>query len=105
MQAQLHDALLEHGIDTHCVDRYVVAQSKQAVAVAHPVSLVQQLESLTSAPYDACLKHACFFETPHCDPTMCFCTPDQAATAKQQAGIMTYATGVTALYNATTHNT
>lgn len=46
LQDELHALLLPLGINTQVVDRYVVTQSRQAVAVQDPVALVQHLELL-----------------------------------------------------------
>ena len=46
MQEELHQTLLPYGINTKAVDRYVVTQQRQALAVADPVALVQHFELL-----------------------------------------------------------
>ena len=43
-QEELHRLLLRFGINTAVVDRYVVAQSRQAVEVQDPLRLVAHLE-------------------------------------------------------------
>jgi hypothetical protein len=51
--AQLQQHLLTYGINNRVVDRYVVAQQSQAVAVADPVALLQHLEV---RPSNDCVK-------------------------------------------------
>lgn len=46
-QAQLQQELAPYGIATSAVDRFIVTQSRQAVAVADPVALVGSLQALT----------------------------------------------------------
>jgi hypothetical protein len=45
-QDDLHSTLLPYGINTKAIDRYVVTQQRQALAVADPVALVQHFELL-----------------------------------------------------------
>jgi hypothetical protein len=45
LQAELHELLLQHwGVNTAAVQRFIVAQARQAVAVTDPVQLVAHIE-------------------------------------------------------------
>ncbi|KAF8068237.1 dscc1 [Scenedesmus sp. PABB004] len=48
-QAELQAVLARHGLQTAALDRFIVAQSRQAVDVGDPVRLVRRLEMLTGA--------------------------------------------------------
>uniref|UniRef100_A0A7S3VII4 RecF/RecN/SMC N-terminal domain-containing protein n=1 Tax=Dunaliella tertiolecta TaxID=3047 RepID=A0A7S3VII4_DUNTE len=50
-QAELHRTLLAYGINTQAIDRYVVTQQRQALAVADPVALVHHLELLLGSAH------------------------------------------------------
>jgi len=55
LQEELHELLLPYGLNTKAIDRYVVTQQRQAVAVADPVALVRHFELLlVSVPMRCC---------------------------------------------------